>query len=134
MEECQFNSESTHAVWALSEGVCHCADSINFDSARYPRIMSHHCGENGLGGCYATAVYTNYCENDGQDGDMGEPMGGHHEESDETMEFTMEEQVVEINTVQEEQVMEAEPVDEELSTVAEMDMTTDEVSCTDPAY
>lgn len=85
MEACQFGEDSglPHLVWALSEGQCFCGDSVDFNADRYPKIMDHHCGEDGLGGCYATAVYTNYCEDDGQGGDggdgMGDAMGGHEE-------------------------------------------------------
>merc|ERR1712110_520972 len=37
MEECQFNDgNSTHPVWALSEGMCFCGDNVDWSADRYP--------------------------------------------------------------------------------------------------
>jgi len=52
--------ETVYGVWALNDGVCECAEEMNNNTERYTQIMDHWCGEEGLGGCYATAVYTEY--------------------------------------------------------------------------
>jgi hypothetical protein len=50
-------------VWSLTDGMCFCGtcnEKENVNEERYPRIMDHHCGEDGTGGCYSSAVYSVY--------------------------------------------------------------------------